>query len=224
MIKITQHLCPCCSQPLLRHISCQRVYWFCSQCHQEMPDLKNLLKAQVPQHWASNQRTFRKPLENALKKSDKLYFRMKDKKELQHLAFSDSLTKVANRLRFQAYLDQQWGRMAQEQAPLSLILGNFDFFKSYNDIYGRQEGDKCLQQVAQVIVSTINGSADLVPRYGGEEFVVILPQTKAQGAYRIAQEIITKTKSLRIPHLNSPISLYVTLSLGVASIIPNDDY
>ena len=226
MIKIIQHLCPCCSQPLLRHISCQRVYWFCSQCHQEMPDLKNLAQTQlqlVPQHWASQHTSSRKPLKKGFQQSEKLFF-MEDNKDLQRLAFSDSLTKVANRLRFQAYLEQQWRMMAHEQAPLSLIIGDFDFFKAYNDYYGRQEGDKCLQLVAQAIVSVVKRSADLVPRYGGEEFVVILPQTKAEGAYQVAQEIISKIKSLKIPHLYSQISPYLSLSLGVASIIPSDEY
>ena len=224
MIKINQHLCPCCSQPLLRHISCQRVYWFCSQCHQEMPDLENLAETQFVPHWAAQQIRVSKPLKKRLPQSEKLYFCMEESKDLQHLAFSDSLTKIANRLRFQAYLEQQWLMMAQEQAPLSLILGDFDFFKAYNDYYGHQDGDKCLQKVAQAIVSVVKGSADLVPRYGGEEFVVILPNTKAEGAYRVAQEIIAKIKGLKVPHLYSQISPYLTLSLGVASIIPSDEY
>ena len=224
MIKINQHLCPCCSQPLLRHISCQRVYWFCSQCHQEMPDLENLAETQFVPHWATQQIRVSKPLKKRLPQSEKLYFCMEESKDLQHLAFSDSLTKIANRLRFQAYLEQQWLMMAQEQAPLSLILGDFDFFKAYNDYYGHQDGDKCLQKVAQAIVSVVKGSADLVPRYGGEEFVVILPNTKAEGAYRVAQEIIAKIKGLKVPHLYSQISPYLTLSLGVASIIPSDEY
>lgn len=224
MIKINQHLCPCCSQPLLRHISCQRVYWFCSQCHQEMPDLENLAETKFVPHWATKQIRLSKPLKKRLPQSEKLYFCMEESKDLQHLAFSDSLTKIANRLRFQAYLEQQWLMMAQEQAPLSLILGDFDFFKAYNDYYGHQDGDKCLQKVAQAIVSVVKGSADLVPRYGGEEFVVILPNTKAEGAYRVAQEIIAKIKGLKIPHLYSQISPYLTLSLGVASIIPSDQY
>ena len=225
MIHITKHLCPCCSQPLLRHISYKRIYWFCSQCHQEMPDIENLVKAEiVPQHWISNQITERRHLQQGWQQREKLYFCMEDNKDLQRLAFSDNLTQVANRLRFQAYLDQEWRRMTREQASLSLILGDLDFFKAYNYTYGRQEGDKCLQQVAQAIASVVKRPADLVPRYGGEEFVVILPHTKAEGALRMAEEIVSKVKALKIPHINSQISNYLTLSLGVASIIPSPEY
>jgi len=224
MIKTIQHLCPCCSQPLLRHASCQRVYWFCQQCHQEMPDIGNLVKPQlVPQHWASKSLE-RQQLKTGLQEGEKLYFGLENHKNLQRLAFSDSLTKIANRLRFQAYLDQQWRQMAQEQASLSLILGDLDFFTAYNAQYGHQKGDRCLLKVAQAIVSVVKASVDLVPTYGGEEFVLILPRTKADAAYRVAQDILTKIHNLKIPHLESEISPYLTLSLGVASIIPSDQY
>lgn len=223
MIKTTQHSCPCCSHPLLRHASYQRSYWFCQQCHQEMPDIENLVKPRlVPQHWASKALE-RQQFKTGLQNSEKLYFSLEDNKNVQRLVFGDSLTKIANRLRFQVYLDQQWQRLAQ-QASLSLILGNIDFFQAYNDQYGHQEGDRCLLEVAQAMKSVVQVSADLVPAYGGEEFVIILPRTKAEGAHRVAQEILAKVHSLKIPHLNSPISPYLTLSLGVASIIPSDQY
>ncbi|HEY9795587.1 MAG TPA: diguanylate cyclase [Leptolyngbyaceae cyanobacterium] len=145
-------------------------------------------------------------------------------KELQNLTFSHNLNQVANRLRFQAYLDQEWGRMAQEQAPLSLILGNLDCFKAYNDTYGHQAGDECLQQIAEAIVQTVQRPADLVPRYGGEEFVIILPNTNAEDAVLVAEETRSRVKALEIPQTNSQISTYLTVSLGVASIIPSDEY
>ncbi|MGB5963468.1 MAG: diguanylate cyclase [Coleofasciculaceae cyanobacterium] len=223
MIKTNQHLCPCCSQPLLRHAASHRVYWFCRQCHQEMPDIENLVKPQlVSQHWASKSLE-RQQLKTKLPASEKLYFGWEDHKNLQRLAFSDNLTKIANRLRYQAYLDQQWQRMAHEQASLSLILGDLDFFTAYNAQYGHQKGDRCLLQVAQAIASVVT-SADLVPAYGGEEFALILPRTTAEGAHRVAQDILAKIHNLKIPHLNSEISPYITLSLGVASIIPADQY
>lgn len=223
MIKTTPHLCPCCSEPLLRHVSCQRVYWFCRQCHQEMPDIGNILKTQlVPEHWASKSSASKQlPIELRL---EKRYFGLEEQNVLPSLTFSDRLTKIANRLRFQAYLDQQWQWMAQSKMSLSLILGDIDFFTAYNNLYGHQAGDRCLQKVAQAIASLIEDSADLVPNYGGEEFVIILPMTKAAGAHRVAQEILAKVKSLKIPHFNSKISPYLTLSLGVASIIPSEEY
>jgi diguanylate cyclase (GGDEF)-like protein len=224
MMKTTQPLCPCCSHQLLRHASYQRSYWFCRQCHQEMPDIENLVKPRlVPQHWTS-QALERQQLKNGLQEGERLYFGLEDHKNIQRLAFSDSLTKIANRLKFQAYLNQEWGRMAQEQASLSIVLGDLDFFQAYNAHYGHQQGDRCLLKVAQAIVSVVKTSADLVPAYGGEEFVLILPRTKAAGAHRVAQELLDKIHSLKIPHLNSEISPYLTLSLGVASIIPSDQY
>lgn len=224
MIKTNQHLCPCCSQPLLRHASHHKVYWFCQQCHQEMPDIENLVTPQlVPQHWA-NKSLERPQLKTKIQESEKLYFGWEDHKNLQRLAFADSLTKIANRLRFQAYLDQEWQRMALEQASVSLILGDIDYFQAYNAQYGHQKGDRCLLQVAQAIAGVVKGSADLVSAAGGEEFALILPRTKAEGAHRIAQDILAKIHNLKIPHLNSEIGPYITLSLGVASIIPCAQY
>lgn len=140
--------------------------------------------------------------------------------ELQSLAFSDRLTQVANRRRFEEYINQEWRRMAREKAPLSLILCDVDFFKIYNDTYGHQAGDKCLQQVAKAISSAVKRPADLVARYGGEEFVVILPNTRASGAFYVAEQIRVAVKALEITHANSQIDKYVTLSLGVATIFP----
>ncbi len=222
MINAIQPLCPCCSHPLLRHASYQRSYWFCRQCHQEMPDIENLVKPRlVPQHWA-NQALERQYSKTGLQDSEKLYFSLEDHKNVQRLVFSDSLTKTANRLKFKVYLEQEWQLLAQ-QASLSLILGNLDFFQAYNNQYGHQEGDRCLLKVAQAIKSVVQDGA-LVPAAGGEEFVIILPRTKAAGAHRVAQEILAKVHSLKIPHLSSEISPYLTLSLGVASIIPCDQY
>lgn len=141
--------------------------------------------------------------------------------ELQSLASLDSLTQVANRRSFEECLNQEWRRMAREKAPLSLILCDVDFFKTYNDTYGHQAGDICLQQVAKVIKSAVKRPADLVARYGGEEFVVILPHTRAEGAVYVAEQIRAAVKALKIAHTNSQIGKYVTLSLGVASSVPS---
>lgn len=225
MFKLAQHLCPCCSHLLLRHISYNRKYWFCSQCHQEMPDLEHILETElVPQHWINQPITTSRQLQVEQRPTEKLYFCSEDNKDSQRLAFSDSLTQVANRLRFQTYLDQEWRRLMQTAEPLSLILGDLDFFKIYNHTYGHQEGDQCLQQVTKAIVSVIKHFGDLFPRYSGEEFIVILPNTETELAMKVAQKIILKVKDLKIPHINSPISNYLTLSLGVASIIPTPEY
>ncbi|TVP60957.1 MAG: PleD family two-component system response regulator [Nodularia sp. (in: Bacteria)] len=140
--------------------------------------------------------------------------------ELQRLVTIDQLTQVANRRRFEEYLNQEWQRMAREKLPISLIIGDVDFFKKYNDTYGHQLGDRCLQQVAQSIKNTIKRPADLVARYGGEEFAVILPNTEFEGSIILGRSICSVVRKLAIPHCNSPVGPYVTISAGVATLIP----
>jgi diguanylate cyclase (GGDEF)-like protein len=139
---------------------------------------------------------------------------------LQKLTLLDGLTGVANRRCFDECLLKEWLRLVREQLPLSLILIDVDYFKRYNDHYGHQAGDRCLQQIAQALSSSVHRSSDVVARYGGEEFAVILPNTEVLGAIHIAETIRQAIKQLQIAHTASDISLYVTLSLGIATIIP----
>lgn len=143
--------------------------------------------------------------------------------ELEELSTVDPLTNIANRRKFDRYLAQEWQRLAREKAPLSLIMCDIDYFKLYNDTYGHQAGDRCLKLVAQAISKTIKRPADLVARYGGEEFAVILPNTTVGGAVHLAQQMRLQISSLQIPHINSPLDLYITLSLGVAGFVPTHD-
>lgn len=113
--------------------------------------------------------------------------------------------------------------MTREQQPLSLILCDIDYFKLYNDTYGHQAGDSCLKQVAGAISRALKRPADLVARYGGEEFAVIMPNTNDAGAIQIAQKLRFEVHQLMIPHAASAVSEYITLSLGVASTIPNQE-
>lgn len=140
---------------------------------------------------------------------------------LHHLATIDGLTQVANRRQFDICLDQEWRRLAREQKPISLILVDIDYFKRYNDAYGHPAGDQCLRQVASIIQSVIKRPADLVSRYGGEEFAVILPSTNQTGALCVAEEIRSQVNKLALPHQGSAISEWVTLSQGVACAIPS---
>ncbi|MGB3516180.1 MAG: diguanylate cyclase [Elainellaceae cyanobacterium] len=143
--------------------------------------------------------------------------------ELQRLANLDGLTQLANRRRFDAYLDQEWRRLRREQLPLSLIVCDVDYFKSYNDRYGHQAGDDCLKRIAQALTATIRRPADLVARYGGEELAIILPNTSEVGAIHVAQQVSAAIAQLQIPHADSSVSAHVTASMGIASFIPSEE-
>ena len=147
----------------------------------------------------------------------------KANQELQRLATTDGLTQVANRRRFDEYLSLEWRRLTRSQAPLSLILCDVDFFKSYNDTYGHLAGDSCLRAVAQAIKGALKRPADLVARYGGDELAVILPNTNAKGAVHVAEVLRHEVKRLKIPHASSKVNEYVTLSEGVSSQVPTQD-
>ncbi len=139
---------------------------------------------------------------------------------LHYLANYDSLTEVKNRRCFNEYLDTEWRRLAREEAMLSLIMCDIDYFKLYNDTYGHQAGDECLRKVAGVLRNAVKRPADLVARYGGEEFVVVLPNTDIQGAAVVAEFIRAGVLGLQIVHAKSAVSEYVTLSVGVACCVP----
>lgn len=149
--------------------------------------------------------------------------------ELYRLANLDGLTQIANRHCFNEYLQKEWQELGEAAAEISLILCDVDFFKKYNDTYGHQAGDACLQQVAKTIVEAVHYSAGavsgetLVARYGGEEFAVILPRTSSEIAVWIAERIRVCVKELEIEHLNSAVCSFVTLSLGVASTFPQPE-
>ncbi|MBX2865791.1 MAG: sensor domain-containing diguanylate cyclase [Leptolyngbyaceae cyanobacterium MAG.088] len=151
-----------------------------------------------------------------------LYEQLKqDNQDLQALALTDSLTGLANRRQFDRYFDAEWHRLAREQQPLTLILCDIDYFKLYNDFYGHPMGDVCLAKVSDVLTSCIRRPADLVARYGGEEFVVVLPNTDTEGGHRVARTIKKQLVNAAIPHVTSDLGDYVTLTMGIATIIPN---
>jgi diguanylate cyclase (GGDEF)-like protein len=142
---------------------------------------------------------------------------------LKLLANIDSLTKLSNRRDFDRYIEQEWERMQRSRSPLSLIMCDVDFFKNYNDKYLHPNGDKCLIKVAMALRNTVRRSGDLVARYGGEEFAVILPNTDALGAVSVAEKIRLAVKDLQITHESSAIAPYVTVSVGVSTIIPTHE-
>jgi diguanylate cyclase (GGDEF)-like protein/PAS domain S-box-containing protein len=139
---------------------------------------------------------------------------------LRRLSSLDGLTDIPNRRYFDEYLEREWQRAERNSSPLSLIMTDIDYFKAYNDTYGHQGGDDCLKKVAIALKNTLKRPGDFVGRYGGEEFAVILPETDTEGALVVAEALRKSVESLNIEHVNSSISKYVTISLGVAIIIP----
>jgi diguanylate cyclase (GGDEF)-like protein/PAS domain S-box-containing protein len=139
---------------------------------------------------------------------------------LRRLSTQDGLTGIANRRHFDEFLNREWRRALRNGSPFSLIMADIDYFKAYNDTYGHQMGDECLRQIASTLKQTLNRPEDLVARYGGEEFAVVLPGTKANGAVYVAETLRTRVENLGIPHASSGISPVVTISLGIASLIP----
>ncbi|MDR3563339.1 MAG: diguanylate cyclase [Negativicutes bacterium] len=140
--------------------------------------------------------------------------------ELKRLSLVDGMTGLANRRYFDDYLQHEWRSAQRRKKPLAMIMGDVDFFKNYNDIYGHQFGDECLKSIAAALRNGVERSTDLVARYGGEEFAIILPDTDAQGALFLAEKLRSEIEALGMEHRQSPEG-HVTISLGVAAIVPN---
>lgn len=139
---------------------------------------------------------------------------------LQRLSTLDGLTGLANRRHFNEFLANEWHRAQREAESLSLLMIDIDFFKAFNDHYGHQRGDDCLHQVANILGSAVKRPGDLAARYGGEEFAIVLPRTSASGAVAVAESLRRRLEELPIEHARSPLHRRVTLSVGVAAVIP----
>jgi len=140
---------------------------------------------------------------------------------LRKLAALDPLTEIANRRVFDEQIVKEWQRMSRCSSPLSLIICDVDFFKDYNDTYGHQAGDRCLQKVAHAISKAAQRSQDVVARYGGEEFVVLAPDIDLPGMVKIGEMIRTHIQELTILHESSSVDTLVTVSVGVACSVPH---
>ncbi|MEW6495453.1 MAG: diguanylate cyclase, partial [Cyanobacteriota bacterium] len=178
----------------------------------------------VPRQWQGWEIDFLKQLATSVAiaiSQAELYRQLEEaNQELQRLASIDGLTQLFNRRWFDQTLESEWLRLARERLPLSLILCDIDYFKAYNDTYGHQAGDTCLQKVASIIKATVKRPAELVARYGGEEFAVILPNTDNEGAVHVAEEIRTQVEALNLLHAGSNTTGCITISLGVATLVP----
>ncbi len=139
---------------------------------------------------------------------------------LESLSNTDGLTDLPNRRRFDEFLNREWRRALRDRSPLSLIMMDIDFFKEFNDNYGHLAGDDCLRQLSGVLSEVTQRPGDLAARYGGEEFACVLPNTDSDGAVNLADKIRNRVKATNMPHFFSSIADHVTLSFGVATLIP----
>jgi diguanylate cyclase (GGDEF)-like protein len=146
---------------------------------------------------------------------------MRMQRELETLSYRDGLTNLANRRMFEAMFAREWSAARRTGLPLSLFLIDIDFFKQYNDGLGHIAGDDCLREVARLLLrETGHRPRDLVCRYGGEEFAVLLPDTDVASAQAIAERCRRAIAEATIPHPRSETARTVTASVGVSSIVP----
>lgn len=141
---------------------------------------------------------------------------------LERLSYQDGLTGVANRRMFDGVLAREWEEARHKRQPLSLVLLDIDFFKQYNDHYGHLQGDECLRGVAQALLETSTRARDFVGRFGGEEFVLVLPGTDGVDAMGVAERCRERILALDIAHAYSRVASRVTVSVGVATAVPGD--
>lgn len=144
-------------------------------------------------------------------------------KELEELSFKDGLTGIPNRRMFDAILEAEWSNALRNHQPLSLIMLDIDYFKQYNDHYGHIQGDESLKRVAKALSTVATRSRDFLARFGGEEFVLVLPETDAKAARKIAERCRNLIFKEQIFHEKSQVSQLLTVSLGIGTIIPTRD-
>ena len=143
--------------------------------------------------------------------------------KLEALSVTDEVTKISNRRAFMSYIDIIWKQSRRLHLPVNVVIIDVDNFKKYNDSLGHLEGDKALIAVAQHMSGFVKRETDLVARFGGEEFVCLLPYIKKDDAAKFALRLVQSIENMRIPHPMSEISKYVTVSAGMASVIPDDN-
>ena len=144
----------------------------------------------------------------------------KTNKKLNYLNTIDGLTKVANRRKYDEFINFEFNRSVRERNPISLIVCDIDYFKAYNDFYGHRLGDECLFTIATALNKFTRRSTDLFARYGGEEFALVMPNTDNPGAKIIAEQLRKNVEALKMEHSHSKVSKYITISVGVISLLP----
>lgn len=192
------------AQALLRMVA--KLYRMLSEQNAELARINSHLEDRVLQRTLELEQA-----NTALKKANQ---------QLEVFSRTDGLLKIANRQYFDERLGEECGRAHRSGRPLGLLMIDVDFFKPYNDRYGHQEGDRCLQAVAQTVASVLLRSSDLVARYGGEELGVILPDTDAAGTLATAQRVCDAVYALQLPHAGSRAAPFVTVSVGACTVLP----
>lgn len=136
---------------------------------------------------------------------------------LENLSTLDGLTNIPNRRRFDEIYIQEWNRALRTKSPLSLLFIDIDHFKNYNDLYGHMAGDDCLKAVARVLQSSLGRPADFLARFGGEEFIMLLPDTTEKGCLHLSENIRAELRALNIEHRDSPVASHLTVSIGAVT-------
>ena len=187
--------------------------------------MKRHLKAvQLLRHLQAEQTTLQQKIwsyNHMLKQQEEEQITLAQENQALHrLAFTDGLTQVANRRRFNEMLPQLWQEAKDNEQPLSLLMCDIDYFKRYNDTYGHLAGDTCLQVVANALVQGAGRQQNQVARYGGEEFAILLPGTDTKEARKVALAVQAELACARVPHEASLVKPFVSVSIGVCTLEP----
>jgi len=160
-----------------------------------------------------------------VRETDELNKQLLSKNEhLAVLSTTDELTKLNNKRAFMEYIDIVWKQNHRLKLPISILMVDVDYFKRYNDALGHLEGDKALVSIAQCIKNQTKRETDFVARFGGEEFVCVLPFIERNETVNFAKALVAKVENMKIPHPASEHSEYLTVSIGVATVVPDDNY
>ena len=144
----------------------------------------------------------------------------RSQQQLNNLARVDALTSVCNRREFDLRLMTEWGRGARTGKSLGLLMIDVDRFKEYNDQHGHLRGDDCLIAVARILQDCMQRAGDTIARFGGEEFVALLPEADLEGAMKVAEQCRLEVEAAGLPHVASDVAAHVTVSIGVAAMVP----
>jgi len=151
--------------------------------------------------------------------------RDKSKKELEKLSIKDGLTGAANKSFFNETLLKEWKRAQRDEALISVLMIDIDFFKEYNDHYGHLKGDEVIKEISNSIASVLKRPTDLLARFGGDEFSVILPSTDTKGVLKVANQVLESVRNKKIEHKFSQVSNIITISIGCGTMLPREgDY